>query len=154
MNLVKAIYKAPVITKDYDESIGTTKVEIRYENKIFRGWAALSPEDEGFYSKKVGYNIALSKARITALEYYHKQEEKKYKQRFIFLQEVLNFGKKELAEIDPTSAFSRNIMHCKSRVAALEAAAAKEKEILKKYIEGQNKAIESVRRFRQKADNN
>ena len=28
----------------------------------------LSKGDEGFYSKKVGYNIALSKARIEALE--------------------------------------------------------------------------------------
>lgn len=153
MNLIKAIYNAPIITKDYDESIGTTKIEIRYENRTFRGWAALSPEDKEFYSKKVGYNIALSKARINALEYYCKQEEKKYKQRFVFLQEVLGYGKKELAEIDPTNAFSRGVMHCKSRVVALEAAAAKEKEVLKKYIEGQDKAIVSIKNYR-KANNN
>ena len=51
-------------------------------------------------------------------------------------------------------AFNRNLMRIKGRMTALKEALDKEKDMLKKYIEGQNKAIESVRRFRQKADNN
>lgn len=154
MNLVKAIYKAPVVVKKYWEEKGATAVIIRYNGKDFCGTANLSKGDEGFYSKKVGYNIALSKARIEALEYFYKQERDKFNVRNQFYQEVLGLGVKTPAEVDPLGAFNRNMMRCKYRADALKEALDKEKDMLHKYILGQDKAIESVKRFRQKADNN
>lgn len=154
MNLVKAIYKAPVTTKDYQEENGITNVTIKYKNHTFSGTALLSKLDEGFYSKKVGYNIALSKARIAALKYYYKQETDKFNSRNQFYQEVLGLGAKDSAEVDPSGAFNRNMMRIKGRAAAIKESLDKEKDMLHKYIKGQNKAIESVKRFRQKASNN
>ena len=154
MKLVKAIYSAPINTLKYHEDTGITIVTIKYENTYYSGIAWLSELDKDFYSKKVGYNIALSKARIKALQYYYEQEKKKYEQRYQFFQEVLGHGAKKLAEIDPTSAFSRNLMQLQYRVAAIKEALEKEKTLLRKYVEGQNKAVESVKRFRQKVDNN
>lgn len=81
MNLVKAIYKAPVTVKQYWEEKGATVVIIRYNGKSFCGTANLSKRDEGFYSKKVGYNIALSRARIQALTHFYKQEKDKFNVR-------------------------------------------------------------------------
>ena len=52
MNLVKAIYKAPVTVKQYWEGKGATVVIIRYNGKSFCGTANLSKRDEGFYSKR------------------------------------------------------------------------------------------------------
>ena len=154
MNLVKAIYKAPVIVKEYWEEKGATAVAISYNGKSFCGTANLSKHDDGFYSKKVGYNIALSRARIQALEYFYKQERDKFNVRNQFYQEVLGLGVKTPAEVDPLGAFNRNMMRCKYRADALKEALDKEKDMLHKYILGQDKAIESVKRFRQKADNN
>ena len=154
MNLVKAIYKTPVIMKDYQEKEGITNVKICYQGQTFHGTALLNKKDEGVYSKKVGYNLALSKARIKALEYFYKQEKDKFNIRNQFYQEVLGLGVKTPSEVDPSGAFNRNLMHTKGRMTALKEALDKEKDTLKKYIEGQNKAIESVRHFRQKADNN
>lgn len=154
MNLVKAIYKAPVTVKEYQEEKGATVVIIRYNGKDFCGTANLSKKDEGFYSKKVGYNIALSRARIQALTYFYKQEKDKFNVRNQFYQEVLGLGVKTPAEVDPLGAFNRNMMRCKYRADALKEALDKEKNMLHKYILGQDKAIESVKRFRQKAENN
>ena len=154
MNLVKAIYKAPVTVKEYWEEKGATAVVISYNGKGFCGTANLSKHDDGFYSKKVGYNIALSRARIQALEYFYKQERDKFNVRNQFYQEVLGLGVKTPAEVDPLGAFNRNMMRCKYRADTLKEALDKEKDMLHKYILGQDKAIESVKRFRQKADNN
>lgn len=154
MNLVKAIYKAPVTVKEYWEEKGATVVIIHYNGKGFCGTANLSKRDEGFYSKKVGYNIALSRARIQALTYFYKQEKDKFNVRNQFYQEVLGLGAKTPAEVDPLGAFNRNMMRCKYRADALKEALDKEKNMLHKYILGQDKAIESVKRFRQKAENN
>ena len=114
----------------------------------------LSKRDEGFYSKKVGYNIALSRARIQALTYFYKQEKDKFNVRNQFYQEVLGLGAKTPTEVDPLGAFNRNMMRCKYRADALKEALDKEKNMLHKYILGHDKAIESVQRFRQKAENN
>mgnify|MGYP004511357801 CR=1 FL=1 len=154
MKLIKSIYKAPVIMKDYWEEEGVTNVKICYQGQTFHGAALLSKEDKGFYSKKVGYNLALSRARIEALEYFYKQERDKFNVRKQFYQEVLGLGVKTPAEVDPLGAFNRNMMHCKYRADALKEALNKEKTTLHKYILGQDKAIESVKRFRRKADNN
>lgn len=154
MNLIKAIYSAPVVSKEYNEEQGTTQITVKYENKYFTGEAVLSKQDEGFYSKKVGYNIALSKARIQVLEYCYKREINKFNQRNQFYQEVLGLGVKTRAEVDPLGAFYRNMMRVKDRAAAIKESLDKEKRTLEKYIIGQDKAVESVKRFRQKADNN
>ena len=150
MKLIKSIYRAPVTDKYYEEIYGTTIVRIKHDGKIFTGLALLSEEDKGFYSKKVGYNIALSKARINALDFYYKQEKRKYAERYLFYQEVMNFGGKPVAEIDPTGSFSKNLMHLQTRVAVIKEVLDKEKKILRTYLEGQDKAIKSIKRFREK----
>lgn len=154
MKLIKSIYKAPVVVKEYCEEQGITFVIINYNGKNFYGTAILSKQDEGFYSKKVGYNIALSKARIQALKYSYEKEKNKLNTRKQFYQEVLGFGAKTSAEVDPSNAFHHNIARIESRLSAIKSALDKEEDMLNKYIVGQDKAIESVKRFRRKANDN
>ena len=85
---------------------------------------------------------------------YHLMISELYQLKNQFYQEVLGLGVKTPAEVDPLGAFNRNMMRCKYRADALKEALDKEKDMLHKYILGQDKAIESVKRFRQKADNN
>lgn len=154
IKVAKAIYNAPLYSTYYDPDNGNTIIWIKYENHIFQGDASLHKDDEGFYSQKIGYNIALSRARQKALTWALGREVTRYDMKNIFYQEVLGYGRKESAEIDPTGAFKRNLERSQSRIAALEKIIKDEKKWLTGYLVGQDKALESVKRLRRKGNTN
>lgn len=70
--MIKAIYNAKPRYKVFPE-IGFCQLYFTINDKIFYGESHACPNDMDFFSEKVGLNIALSRARITALNYF-KQE--------------------------------------------------------------------------------
>lgn len=149
MSVVTAIYKAPIVTEAIDENIGGTIIGILYNGKLFAGNAKLAENDKGFYSYRVGRNIALSKARMNAMNYEIKKSRKEMEYRYDFYQEATKYGKVGPAEVDPTGNFYRAITRYISRISALKKALEKEKSNLNTYLENQEKALSIVRNFRE-----
>lgn len=153
MSVVSAIYKAPIITEVIDENIGDTIIGILYDGKLFTGNAKLAENDKGFYSYRVGRNIALSKARMNAMNYEIKKSRKEMEYRYDFYQEATKYGKAGPAEVDPTGNFYHAITRYISRISALKKALKTEETNLKTYIKNQTKALSIVRKFRQGNNN-
>lgn len=153
MSVVSAIYKAPIVTEVIDENIGDTIIGILYDGKLFTGNAKLAENDKGFYSYRVGRNIALSKARMNAMNYEIKKSRKEMEYRYDFYQEATKYGKAGPAEVDPTGNFYHAIMRYISRISALKKALKTEETNLKTYIKNQTKALSIVRKFRQGNNN-
>jgi hypothetical protein len=153
MSVVSAIYKAPIVTEVIDENIGDTIIGILYDGKLFTGNAKLAENDKGFYSYRVGRNIALSKARMNAMNYEIKKSRKEMEYRYDFYQEATKYGKAGPAEVDPTGNFYHAITRYISRISALEKALKTEETNLKTYIKNQTKALSIVRKFRQGNNN-
>lgn len=149
MSVVSAIYKAPMVAEAVDENIGDTIIGILYDGKLFTGNAKLAENDEGFYSYRVGRNIALSKARMNAMNYEIKKSRKEMEYRYDFYQEATKYGKVGPAEVDPTGNFYHAITRYISRISALKKALEKEKSNLNTYLENQEKALSIVRNFRE-----
>lgn len=153
MSVVSAIYKAPIVTEVINENIGDTIIGILYDGKLFTGNAKLAENDKGFYSYRVGRNIALSKARMNAMNYEIKKSRKEMEYRYDFYQEATKYGKAGPAEVDPTGNFYHAITRYISRISALEKALKTEETNLKTYIKNQTKALSIVRKFRQGNNN-
>jgi hypothetical protein len=153
MSVVSAIYKAPIVTEVIDENIGDTIIGILYDGKLFTGNAKLAENDKGFYSYRVGRNIALSKARMNAMNYEIKKSRKEMEYRYDFYQEATKYGKAGPAEVDPTGNFYHAITRYISRISALKKALKTEETNLKTYIKNQTKALSIVRKFRQGNNN-
>lgn len=153
MSVVSAIYKAPIVTEVIDENIGDTIIGILYDGKLFTGNAKLAENDKGFYSYRVGRNIALSKARMNAMNYEIKKSRKEMEYRYDFYQEATKYGKAGPAEVDPTDNFYHAITRYISRISALKKALKTEETNLKTYIKNQTKALSIVRKFRQGNNN-
>ena len=153
MSVVSAIYKAPIVTEVIDENIGDTIIGILYDGKLFTGNAKLAENDKGFYSYRVGRNIALSKARMNAMNYEIKKSRKEMEYRYDFYQEATKYGKAGPAEVDPTGNFYHAITRYISRISALKKAIKTEETNLKTYIKNQTKALSIVRKFRQGNNN-
>lgn len=149
MSVVSAIYKAPMVAEAVDENIGDTIIGILYDGELFIGNAKLAENDKGFYSYKVGRNIALSRARMNAINYEIKKSRKEMKYRYDFYQEATKYGKVSPAEVDPTGNFYHAITRYISRISALKKALEKEKSNLNTYLENQEKALSIVRNFRE-----
>lgn len=150
MSAVKAIYRAPVVGKGVMPDAGEVSVIIKYNGRIYQGVALLHPEDAEFFSEKVGYNIALSRARIEALKdtLIDVKTEARIKEQL--LDEVTRFGEFRGCEdmYDPTHMFRQNVIKAITRVETLEEAIKKEEKILHNYLEGQDRALDSVKRYR------
>lgn len=153
MSVVSAIYKAPIVTEVIDENIGDTIIGILYDGKLFTGNAKLAENDKGFYSYRVGRNIALSKARMNAMNYEIKKSRKEMEYRYDFYQEATKYGKAGPAEVDPTGNFYHAITRYISRISVLKKALKTEETNLKTYIKNQTKALSIVRKFRQGNNN-
>ncbi len=147
MSAVSAIYKAPVVGKGVMPDAGEVSVIINYNGRIYQGVALLHPEDKDFFSERVGYNIAISRARIEALKdtlFEVRTEAQIKKQMF---DEVTRFGRTS-GNFDETGMFHQNVEKAIKRVETLENALAKEKAILHNYLKGQTKALDSIKRYR------
>lgn len=148
MSAVSAIYKAPVVGKAVMSEAGEVSVIIQYHGRLYQGVALLHPEDKEFFSEKVGYNIALSRARIEALEdtLIDVREEARIKEQMYY--EATTFSNKSPEYSDPNMMFIGLVMRAKQRVETLQEAIVREKKILANYLEGQDRALESVKLYR------
>lgn len=149
MSVVTAIYKAPITHEFHSKIRNGYHLYIKYDGKKFAGRAYLSPEDKDFYSSRIGRNIALSRARMNAMNYEIKKSRKEMEYRYDFYQEATKYGKVSPAEVDPTGSFYRAIVRYTSRISALKKALEKEKSNLNTYLENQEKALSIVRNFRE-----
>jgi hypothetical protein len=150
LSVIQAIYKAPV--KIVSQGSDSMIVAITYQNQDYWGWSSLHPDDKDFFSEKVGYNIAKSRARKKALKAEKIKIEKELRIKKQLYSEIIN--QKNPAEVDPTGAMRHNIEHCEARLKALRSAISAEEVNFHNYLEGQAKAISSVKRMREKANNN
>lgn len=153
MSVVNAIYKAPTITQLVNEKSGICIVGINYNGKIFSGRAKLAENDKDFFSEKVGKTIALSKARISAMQYEIKKTRKELQYRYDYYQEATKYEQLSPAEVDPTGNFYHAMMRCSTRISTLEKALKIENDNLKIYLKNQAKALLIVRKFRQGNNN-
>lgn len=143
MGIVKTIYNAPVVQKFITENEGRVVVAIRYNNNYkFFGAAQCAEEDMDFFSRKIGYQIALSRARIRAMRYEKEKiaEEVDWKRRIC----------SEITREKKVPEVTRNYQNAKRRLNAINKALKQELKTLDKYLTGQQKAIESVRIMRGK----
>lgn len=143
MSVVTAIYKAPITHEFHSKIRNGYHLYIKYDGKKFAGRAYLSPEDKDFYSSRIGRNIALSRARMNAMNYEIKKSRKEMEYRYDFYQEATKYGKVSPAEVDPTGSFYRAITRYTTRISALKKALEKEKSNLNTYLENQEKALYS-----------
>lgn len=151
MGIIKEIYKAPMT---YSNEDNTVFAFLNYQGKEFVGVAKLHPNDKDFFSIKVGNNIARSRARISALKYEKIKAYREYKNKRNFLEQLMGYGAKKIEEVDPNFIIRNNIKRAEWRWAALIKAEKAEKKYLNDYLQSQEKALTSIRKYRQKANNN
>ena len=80
MNIVKRIYTAPIV-KIINGDLGTA-LAIEYDGLSFMGYSQCHPQDNDFASARVGYNIALSRARISALKHEYNKAKERYNNKY------------------------------------------------------------------------
>lgn len=154
MSVVSAIYDTLVDWVEANENTGTVTASLTFNGHTCTGSAFLHPEDKDFFSYKVGRQIATSRARIEILKIEVNKAQQTFNNKTTFYQEVLGFGSKTPADVDPTGAFSRNVMRAGRRLDSLKDALENEEANLRNYLEGQAKAIASIKRFRSKGQDN
>ena len=92
MGLIHNIYTAPIVCQ---VSCGPEcYVGIKYNNRIYNGYAITHPDDEEFFSEKVGYSIALSRARIQILKDEKERLRQEYTDKMRLYNDVLGYGAK------------------------------------------------------------
>lgn len=148
MGLIHNIYTAPIVCQ---VSCGPEcLVVIKYNNRTYDGCAITHPDDEEFFSEKVGYSIALSRARIQILKDEKERLRQEYINKMRLYNDVLGYGAKKPEEIDPTGAFKKNIDKTLHRYFTIIEALKEEQEGLKTYLEGQNTFIEKLKAYRKR----
>lgn len=141
MSIVNAIYNAPVIRcSHFDDNF--TSVVIKYNGQTYKGMSYVHPDDREYFSKKVGRNIALSRARTKAMKAELKRCNVEYRERKIFANLRTDLNK----DFEMQTLIDRSKWRCED----LRAAIKREKHNLYKYIQGQERAVQSVKRLREK----
>ena len=148
MGLIHNIYTAPIVrqVRCGPECL----VVIKYNNRTYDGLAITHPDDEEFFSEKVGYSIALSRARIQILKDEKERLRQEYTDKMRLYNDVLGYGAKKSEEIDPTGAFRKNIDKTLHRYFTIAEVLKEEQEGLKTYLEGQNTFIEKLKAYRKR----
>lgn len=149
MSMIKDIYKAPIIAHAVSEQQGEVIVLIEHLGQVFEGVAHLDPSDKDFFSEKVGTNIAESRARIAALKFFTHYANLCYKSREQMMWEATVSRNKTAAEVDPTGYFTHALQRSYDEYQSIRRAWKREEARLRKYLEGQGKAIESIKRQRE-----
>lgn len=148
MGLIHNIYTAPIVRQ---VSCGPEcLVVIKYNNHTYNGCAITHPDDEEFFSEKIGYGIALSRARIQILKDEKERLRQEYIDKMRLYNDVLGYGAKKPEEIDPTGAFRKNIDKTLHRYFTIVEVLKAEQEGLKTYLEGQNTFIEKLKAYRKR----
>lgn len=150
MSIVTRIYAIkPTVT--VDEKYGEVVATIKFNNKSYIGTAVLHNEDAEFFSSKVGRTIAISKLRSAIL----KDEARIAKQEWQYKKQMYQEAtkNKEPADVDPYGAFEHNMKRAYYRYENLRQAMKNEDTYRREYIEAQAKALDSIRYYRNKANN-
>lgn len=147
MSAIKAIYNAK---REFyvDDHYCDVYATIQYNGKLYRGSAALHPEDANFFSEKVGKTIALSRARQAALKDEITRAEEIAKVKYQMYQEVIAYGSKPPAEVDPTGAFLKNTIRALDRVGVLRGHLLSEQASLEEYLKAHKEALGIVKKMR------
>ena len=148
--IIEAIYDLePQTMTDGNKCV----IKLRYQDRIYIGSATIHPNDKEFFSEKVGFNIALSRARIKIMEDVYKEakQEALFKNRM--LKEATNFGQLDISTIDPTGNFRAKVDKANKRAKKIRDALIKERKGQSIYIGSLKSMIESVRNLRAKKNN-
>lgn len=153
MSIIKTIYSLTPVDRSRcaNREIVMT---ITYNGKVYSGIAYCHPDDKDFSSRKVGQRIALSRARLQLLKSERDKvnEEVHWKRRVYTEVTNHNFTTKDGTPKFPELA--RNYQKAYDRLDRLNCAIKREEKSLKKYLEGLDKAIDSVTRLRNKGKSN
>lgn len=148
MSIISAIYKAPVKAVAVSEAIGSVVVLINFNGKLYEGVAVLHPEDEGFFSERVGKNIAKSRARLAIFKDAITETKQNHTAKFRMMKELQTTTGYAWSELDPTGKIYQNIVSSAVRLEKLRYAYKEEKKKLNNYLEGQDRAVDSVKLHR------
>lgn len=149
MSAVKAIYQAPKeFTINLEEDYSIVLATILYNGQLYEGIASLHPEDKDFFSEKVGKTIALSRARQEALQAAIYEAQTIAEIKYQLYQEVIAYGSKSSAEVDPTNAFLMNVNRALNRVKFLKEALTIEQDSLAAYLKDHKSALDTVKAMR------
>ena len=145
--LLKTIYELTPETN----IIGTTcYVRLTYQGENYYGCALYNEEDGDFFSEKVGFNIATSRAMIELLTDLYNKTKNEYNIRRRMYLEATQFGKIASNEVDPMGTFYAKVKKAKDRVKVLYEALQQEKNGLHTYIHNLETTIEQVKKLRDK----
>lgn len=148
MGLIHNIYTAPIV---HQFRCGLRYlIVIKYNNRNYHGCAITHPDDQEFFSEKVGYSIAVSRARIQILKDEKERLRQEYIDKMRLYNDVLGYGAKKSEELDPTGAFKKNIDKTLHRYFTVAEVLKEEQEGLKTYLEGQNTFIEKLKAYRKR----
>lgn len=147
--MIKTIYSLEP-SYEVNELAGLCTVILTFQNKRYVGTAQISPEDRDFFSQKIGLNIATSRAIIKILKDKYEESKLIANARDSMLREAIEYGKKELIEVDPTGAFLMKVIKANKNALRLKKALKQEQKRLNQYIVDVDKTIKTIKRNRDK----
>ena len=151
MSAVSAIYSAPILQRRIPKNNwGTTYITIKYDGKKYQGRAYCHHDDKDIFSERVGTRIALSRARIMALEDAYEKADNISIIKTQLYKEVTEFGKANTLEVDPTGRFWKNALNSMRTAAKIRIALLEEKATLKKYLKELDTFAKKIRKQRAK----
>lgn len=152
--MVNTIYKLDPVCNIDDKNPNICRVYLTFNGQRYCGAAVCSPKDADFFSQKIGFNIALSRARIKILEDMTNQAKliAQVKRQMLF--EAAQFGKVAYAIVDPTGAFFTKVTKAHNTYKKLKNALKKERKYLRDYLVDVDKTIERIKINRSRAKTN
>lgn len=131
---------------DFGKINGFYRVDIEYNGIIFSGRAIVHPEDKEYESELVGFTIAHMRAIRNALIYYRDLAHINYIILNKMLCDILQNQDPEV--VDPTFKFRKKVYRTKHQLENYQKAIKITNKMINKYLEDQNKAIESIKKQR------
>lgn len=98
-----------------DEATHVVIAYTDFEGRRYSSTAFCHPDDIDFFSPRVGKRIAQYRVYQSILRFYIKQAREEWLWKDRYYREVLGFGSKEPAEVDPSGAFKRNLERAAAR---------------------------------------
>ena len=129
------------------EDTKTVYVQMQEKGKILtEAGAYLHPDDEDFFSPKVGEHIALMRAWMFYFENNYYKYKREYKLCKQYYDSVINIQDKD--KIDPTGKFLRKLQKMEKRYKDFKNERDKVKKELKKFLQESdsfNRKVEKIR---------
>ena len=138
-----------VIHEEYSESVGFSLVQIKFNNYVATGVAYLHPDDEICGSRKIGHNIAYSRAMINLIEQIYFNMSWSLEAIRHFYNNSIVAGTGEIEANDPSGAFTKNYLRMTGRCNSLKRGLKTLKQELKEYIINLDKVFTSIKSRRQ-----